>query len=120
MAEGLDRLAQTLLSLLQRKPKIEPPAEAVIPATQNHTEWISPPPKKTLTRLQQIVNGNDERHQKDIRPLAILTPRQIVQAAERKGRKLSLADARKVKETAGDHTADQVEIVMYSHGFFDS
>jgi hypothetical protein len=120
MPEGLDRLAQTLLSLLQRKPKEEPPAEVAYPATQSRVEWVIPPPEKKLTRLQQIVQGNTERAQKDIRPLAILTPRQIVQVAERKGRKLSLADARKVKETAGDHTADQVEMVMYSHGFFDS
>lgn len=118
MPEGIDRLAQTLLSLLQRKPKEEPPAQAPKPAEK--VEWITPPPEKKLTRLQQIVRGNDERVQKDIRPLAVLTPRQIVQAAERKGRKLSLADARKVKASAGDYTADQVEIVMYSHGFFDS
>ena len=120
MAEGLDRLTQTLLSLLQRKPKEEPPPQAPKPVTQEKVEWIVPPPEKTLTRLQKIVRGNDERIQKDIRPLAILTPRQIVQVAERKGRKLSLADAKKVKATAGDYTADQVEIVMYSHGFFDS
>ena len=119
MAEGLDRLAQTLLSLLDRKPK-KLQADTPKPLAEQKVEWIAPPPEKKLTRLQKITQGNDERHQKDIRPLAILTPRQIVQAAERKGRKLSLADARKVKETAGDHTADQVEIVMYSHGFFDS
>ena len=118
MPEGLDRLAQTLLSLLDRKPK-KPPAEQPKPVEQK-VEWIAPPPEKKLTRLQKIERGNDARVQKDIRPLAILTPRQIVQAAERKGRKLSLADARKVKATAGDYTADQVEIVMYSHGFFDS
>ncbi|MBP9813759.1 hypothetical protein KBC80_01065 [Candidatus Woesebacteria bacterium] len=119
MPEGLDRLAQTLLSLLDRKPK-KPQVEIPRPATQEKVEWIAPPPEKKLTRLQKIVQGNTERAQKDIRPLAILTPRQIVQVAERKGRKLSLADARKVKESAGDHTADQVEMVMYSHGFFDS
>lgn len=120
MPEGLDRLTQTLLSLLDRKPK-KPVEEAPKPPkAKENVEWIDPPPEKKLTRLQQIVRGNDERVQKDIRPLAILTPRQIVQAAERKGRRLSLADARKVKESAGDYTADQVEIVMYSHGFFDS
>ena len=119
MPEGLDRLTQTLLSLLDRKPK-KPQVETPKPITQEKVEWIAPPPEKKLTRLQKIVRGNDERVQKDIRPLSILTPRQIVQVAERKGRKLSLADARKVKETAGDHTADQVEMVMYSHGFFDS
>lgn len=121
MSEDVDRLTRTLLSLLDRK---KPNVPESLPALQQTppkvTETYEAPPPKPQSRLKKIERGNRRENQRDIRPLAILTPRQIVQVAERKGRKLSLADAQKVKATAGDRTADQIETVMYAYGFFDS
>ena len=121
MSEDVDRLARTLLSLLDRK---KPKTQESIPAQQQTPPKVAAtyeaPPPKPRSRLRKIEDGNRRENQRDIRPLAILTPRQIVKAAERKGRKLSLADAQKVKAAAGDHTAEQIETVMYAHGFFES
>lgn len=113
------RLKDTLMRLLDRK---KPPNTvrgqvngSDMPETTGKVVIIGEAPRR-----QSRLHRFEHTTKRNIRPLRDMSVNEIILAAQAKGRKLTKAEARVVKNTAGDAVADDVEQVMYRHGFFSS